>query len=64
MSTADTGFRRTPASSGIPRRRGAAENFSRTKAQPREELPMAYETLFCETENSYCAPAFHAGDAE
>jgi len=25
---------------------------------------MAYETLFCETENSYCAPAFHAGDAE
>jgi len=25
---------------------------------------MAYETLFCETENTYSAPAFHAGDAE
>jgi len=25
---------------------------------------MAYETLFCETENVYSAPAFHAGDAE
>lgn len=30
----------------------------------REERPMTYENLFCETENAYTAPAFHVCGAE
>ncbi|WP_205877986.1 hypothetical protein [Mycobacterium camsae] len=64
MPSADLEFRPQTASGGIPRRFGAAKNWCRTNAQPREARPMTYETLFFESEDAYSAPAFHDGDAE